>query len=137
MLDLALEKIGTESGSIFLADINKHDLYIGAARGPKAKEILGLNPRIEMGQGIAGFSADEAVGVAISDAGLDPRFYAEVSDKIGYPTRSVLSVPVQKEGRVAGTLELINRKEDDVFSEQDLNVANFIASQLALYLMGR
>jgi putative methionine-R-sulfoxide reductase with GAF domain len=135
MLDLALDKVGTDSGSIFLADINKHDLYFGAIRGPKADKLKELDIRIEMGQGIAGFTAEEGVGVAVSDVTRDPRFYAEVSEKIGYDTRSILCVPIQLEGRVVGSLELINRKEGDSFTERDLNVANFIGGQLARYLI--
>jgi GAF domain-containing protein len=41
---------------------------------------------------------------------------------------------MQMEGRVVGALELINKKGGDVFSEQDLNIANFVAHQLAEYL---
>jgi len=33
-----------------------------------------------------------------------------------------------------GALELINKQDSDLFSEQDLNIANFIAHQLAEYL---
>ncbi len=132
MLDLAIDRVRVDSGSVFLADINQHDLYFGAARGPKAQEVMKF--RVKMGQGIVGFCAEEGVGLAVSDVTKDSRFYAAISEKIGYPTRSMLCVPMQVEGRVVGALELINRRENDVFSEQDLNVANFIAHQLAEYL---
>jgi putative methionine-R-sulfoxide reductase with GAF domain len=133
MLDLAIERVRVDSGSVFLADINQHDLFFGAARGPKAGEVMKF--RIKMGQGIVGFCAEEGVGLAVSDVNKDSRFYAAISEKIGYPTRSILCVPMQMEGRVVGALELINKQENDVFSEQDLNVANFIAHQLAEYLV--
>ncbi len=132
MLDLAMDRIQTDSGSILLADINKYDLYFGATRGPKADGVKSF--RIKMGQGIAGFCAEENVGLAVSDVNKDPRFYAAVSEKIGYPTRSILCVPMQLEGLVVGALELINRKESDTFSERELNIATFIAHHLAEYL---
>ncbi|HUU03654.1 MAG TPA: GAF domain-containing protein [Myxococcota bacterium] len=133
MLDLAMDKIQTDSGSILLSDINKHDLSFGAARGPKAGKVM--NFKIKIGQGIVGFCVSEGVGVAISDVTRDPRFYSAVSEKIGYSTRSILCVPMEADGRVFGALELINRKQSDTFSELDLNVANFIANQLAQYLL--
>jgi putative methionine-R-sulfoxide reductase with GAF domain len=133
MLDLAIDRIRVDSGSVFLADINQHDLFFGAARGPKAQEVMKF--RVKMGQGIVGFCAEEGVGLAVSDVTQDSRFYAAISEKIGYPTRSILCVPMQVEGRIVGALELINRSENDVFSELDLNVANFIAHQLAEYLV--
>jgi putative methionine-R-sulfoxide reductase with GAF domain len=132
MLDLAMSKIGTDAGSVLLADINQHDLYFGAARGPKAEEVKSF--RIKMGQGIVGFCVEEGVGLAVSDVNKDPRFYAKVSEKIGYDTRSILCVPMLAEGRIFGALELINRKESDSFSERDLNIANFIAHHLAEFL---
>jgi putative methionine-R-sulfoxide reductase with GAF domain len=133
MLDLAIDRIQTDSGSVMLSDINNYDLSFGAARGPKADAVM--NFKIKIGQGIVGFCAAEGVGVAISDVTRDPRFYSAVSEKIGYPTRSILCVPMEADGRVFGALELINRKESDTFSERDLNVANFIANQLAQYLI--
>jgi GAF domain-containing protein len=120
---------------VFLADINQHDLFFGAARGPKAGEVMMF--RVQMGQGIVGFCAEEGVGLAVSDTTKDSRFYAAISEKIGYPTRSILCVPMQMEGRVVGALELINKKGSDVFSERDLNIANFIAHQLAEYMARR
>jgi putative methionine-R-sulfoxide reductase with GAF domain len=132
MLDLAMDRVQTDSGSILLADINQYDLYFGAARGPKAEEVKSF--RIKMGQGIAGFCADSGVGLAVSDVARDPRFYKAVSETIGYPTKSILCVPMVMEGQVVGVLELINRKENDTFSERDLNISNFIAHHLAEYL---
>lgn len=132
MLDLAMDRIQTESGSVLLADINQYDLVFGATRGPKAEEVKKF--RIKMGQGIVGFCAEEGVGLAVSDVNRDPRFYAAVSEKIGYPTRSILCVPMQVEGQVVGAMELINRKETDSFSERDLNIVNFIAHHLAEYI---
>ena len=90
--------------------------------------------RIKMGQGIVGFCAEEGVGLAVSDVTKDSRFHAAISEKIGYPTRSILCVPMQMEGRIVGALELINKKSSDVFSERYLNIANFVAHQLAEYL---
>ncbi|MBW1811132.1 MAG: GAF domain-containing protein [Deltaproteobacteria bacterium] len=133
MLDLALDRIGADAGSIFIADINKHDLFFGAARGPKADQVMSF--RVKMGQGLVGYCAEEGVGLAVSDVTKDPRFYSRVSDKIGYPTRSILCVPMQSDGQMFGALELINRKENDFFTERDLNVANFIATQLAQYFI--
>jgi putative methionine-R-sulfoxide reductase with GAF domain len=133
MLDLALNKIGADAGSIILADINKYDLYFGAARGPKADQVMSF--RFKMGQGLVGYCAEEGVGLAVSDVTQDPRFYSRVSDKIGYPTRSILCVPMQSDGQTFGALELINRIENDFFTERDLNVANFIANQMAQYFI--
>ncbi len=135
MLDVAMNTLGTDAGSVLLTDLSSDDLHFGAARGPKAQEVMQFT--VHMGQGIVGFCAENAVGLAVSDAERDPRFYAAISEKIGYPTRSILCVPVQDEGEVVGALELINKKSSDTFNERDLGVASFISQQLARYLLRR
>lgn len=135
MLDVAINTLGTDAGSVLLTDLSSDDLHFGAARGPKAQEVMQFT--VSMGQGIVGFCAENDVGLAVSDAERDPRFYAAISEKIGYPTRSILCVPVQDEGEVVGALELINKKSSDTFNERDLGVASFIGQQLARYLLRR
>lgn len=130
-----MEKIGTDAGAVFLADINEDELYFGAARGPKADQVMDF--RVKMGQGIVGFTSESGVGLAISDAQQDPRFYAAVSEKVGYPTRSILCVPLQADNQVFGALELINKIHNDTFTERDLGMANFIAQQLGRFLLGK
>ncbi|HOX46825.1 MAG TPA: GAF domain-containing protein [Myxococcota bacterium] len=132
MLDLAMEKVGTDAGTVFAADINKSELEFAAVRGPKAKELTRF--RVQMGQGIVGFCCQENLGLAVSDAALDPRFHREISERIGYPTRSILCVPLRIEERVVGALELINKRGTDQFSERDLGLANFIAQHLARFM---
>jgi hypothetical protein len=129
MLDLAMEKVGTDAGTVFAADINKSELEFTAVRGPKAKEVARF--KIQMGQGIVGFCCQENLGLAVSDAPRDPRFHREISERIGYPTRSILCVPLRVDERVVGALELINKRGSDQFSERDLGLANFIAQHLA------
>ena len=52
LLDLAMRVVPSESGSVFISDINRSDLAFVAARGPKAKEVIKF--RVPMGQGIVG-----------------------------------------------------------------------------------
>jgi hypothetical protein len=135
MLDLAMEKIGTDAGTAFIADINSDDISFAAARGPHSDKLIGI--KLKVGQGIVGFCVDVGVGVAVSDASRDPRFYAAISKKIGYPTQSILCVPMQADEQIVGALELINKKDDSSFSENDLSIASFIGQQLARTLLQR
>ncbi len=134
MLDLANQAIPCESGAVFVSDINRNDLYFAAATGPKAGDVMSF--RVPMGQGIVGFSAQSGVSLAISDVHKDPHFFAAISKKLGYDTRSILCSPAQKEGRVFGALELINKSSGSTFSAEDVNVLNFISHEFAEYLVG-
>jgi putative methionine-R-sulfoxide reductase with GAF domain len=131
VMDLAMEKVGAEAGSIMFADINGQELYFATARGPKAADVMSF--RVPMGKGIAGFCAREGVSLAISDAQEDPRFYKEISDALGYPTKSLCCAPIQIEGRVFGAIELLNSNNNH-FSSTEVNVLTYVGKQLARYV---
>jgi hypothetical protein len=137
VLDLVMEKVPCEAGSVLRADGATGDLSFVAARGPKAKEILKANIIVPAGTGIAGFCAAEGVSVAVSDVEKDPRFYAEVGEKVDYETKSLLCAPMMTHGRSFGCLQLINRKQGPAFAEHEVGVLSYIAHQAALYLNDR
>jgi GAF domain-containing protein len=134
LLDLAMEKVPCESGSVYRADISSRDMSFAAARGPKADELLAMDPRIPVGTGLAGFTVEEGVALAISDAHRDPRFFKTISEKLGYECRSIITVPVQLEGQVMGAIQLINRKSGTTFGEADLSILNYLAHEAGEYL---
>jgi len=132
VMDLAMEKIRAESGSILFADTSGTELYFAAARGPKASEVMDF--RVPMGEGIVGFCSQEGVSLAVSDAQNDPRFYEKISESIGYDTDSLLCAPVQYEGRVYGAIELINRVDGTSFTSDEMNALAYIGRQLAEFV---
>ena len=134
LLDLALEKIPADSGSVYVADLNRRDLRFAAARGPKSRELLELDLRVPMGRGFVGFCAQEGVAVAISDAQRDRRFFKDISERLGYETRSVLTTPISANGRTLGALQLINKKGSSSFTPAELSVLQYVAHQAARYL---
>jgi adenylate cyclase len=134
LLDLAMEKIPSDSGSIYLADLNRRDLGFAVARGPKARELLDLKLRVPMGRGFVGFCAQEGVAVAISDAQRDPRFFKDVSARLGYETKSVLTTPIIAGGRTLGAVQLLNKQGSTSFTHAEVSILHYLAHQAALYL---
>ena len=130
-LGLALEAVPAESGAVFIADMDRNELWFGAAAGPKAAEVMKY--RIRIGQGLAGFSVAAAVTLCVSDVHKDPRFCAEISQKAGYETHSLLCAPCEREGRVFAAIELINRRGGTTFTEDEVNVVNYLAYELATF----
>ncbi len=134
VLDLAMEKVPCEAGSVLFADLATGDLTFVVARGPKAQEILRAKLTVPAGTGIAGFCSSEGVSVAVSDVEKDPRFYAEVGERVGYATRSMLCAPMMTAGHSFGCVQLINRKGVPQFLEHEVGVLAYLAHQGALYL---
>jgi len=136
ILDLAMEKVPCESGSVLKADGFSGDLSFVTARGPKAQEVMRSKMIVPAGVGIAGFCASEGVSVAVSDVQKDPRFYAAVGEKLGYETKSLACSPMMTHGRSFGCVQLINRKGGPQFLEHEVGVLSYLSHQASLYLNG-
>jgi hypothetical protein len=134
LLDLALEKIPAEAGSVFSCELITGTLRFVAVRGPKAKEILASRVVVPAGKGIVGFCAVEGVSLALSDAQKDRRWYSGVDERFDYDTRSVLCSPMVSAGRTYGCLELVNRKPSATFTDHEVGLLSYIAHQGALFL---
>jgi signal transduction protein with GAF and PtsI domain len=131
-LRLAMAKIPAEAGSVFLADINTRELYFAAVAGPTAAKLKGQ--RLHMTKGIVGFAARRGAAIAISDVRKDPRFCNEFDQNTDFVTKSVVCAPVQYEGRSYGAVEILNRKGGDSFTQGEVNVISYIATQLGEYI---
>lgn len=137
VLELAMEKVPCEAGSVLRADLASGDLTFISATGPRAKELLKSKIVIPAGTGIAGFCSFEGVSVAVSDVQKDPRFYSAIGEKIDFETKSLLCAPMMTHGRSFGCLQLINRKNGPQFAEHEVGVLAYLAHQAALYLNNR
>ncbi|HVP67572.1 MAG TPA: GAF domain-containing protein [Anaeromyxobacteraceae bacterium] len=133
ILDLAMEKVRCDAGAVLLGRFQTNDLAFVAARGPKAEEILRRRLSVPFGKGLVGFSAQENVCLAVSDAEKDPRFYRAVSEAVGYATRSALCAPISSGGRVRGALELLN-KGGGAFTASDLAVLSYLGHKAGEFL---
>jgi sigma-B regulation protein RsbU (phosphoserine phosphatase) len=125
------EYMGSEEASIFIYDQEKEELTFETATGKKEKELKQII--LKKGQGVAGWIAEERQGVIINDCQRDSRYTSMVDQKTLFHTRSLLGVPVQREGRVLGVLEAVNKKRGK-FSSDDLQVLEQMAGFLAIPL---
>ncbi|MBI2059172.1 MAG: GAF domain-containing protein [Nitrospirae bacterium] len=125
IMDLCMEAVDCEAGSILEVDEKKGDLFFVAARGPAADQVMKF--RVPMGKGIAGYSAETSETLAVSDVFKDPRFFKEISEALKFETRSILCMPINIRGKVYGVVEWINKKGNDVFTADDLEILKEIS----------
>jgi sigma-B regulation protein RsbU (phosphoserine phosphatase) len=134
LLDLAMEKLGCEAGSVFLAGLGDETLHFEVVRGPRAAELSTAKLTVPVGVGIVGYCAQENVCVAVSDAVKDERFHRAISEAIGYETRSLLCAPIARQGLVVGAIEVLNRRSGAPFDPGDVAVLAYLATQAAEFL---
>ncbi len=133
ILELAMERVGAQAGSILLAEEERDSLYFRTAKGEKSESLISL--RLKAGQGIAGHVAETNEIVRVKSA-EDSEFYdRSIARKLGLSTGAVLCVPVIAENKTYGALELLNKKGG--FSEKDERLAVLLAGQIGRALQRR
>ncbi|MDF3818266.1 SpoIIE family protein phosphatase [Leptospira sp. 96542] len=107
-----------EASSLFLLD-EAQFLYCEVGLGEKG-EIIQEYARMELGEGIVGMVAKDKKPIALEDAYADERFDPTMDKKTGFKTKSLICVPLFVDGRLIGTLEVINKTSNRIFNHSDL-----------------
>lgn len=131
LVDILIEGVGADRGTIFLKDKDSYELYSRVVRGNYQHEI-----RIMADKGVAGnvFKTGEIANVP--DAYQDERFDKSIDEKTGYRTKSILCVPIRTvKGEVIGVAQLLNKEKGGTsFTERDELFVNDVTTQAAVAL---
>jgi len=126
------EFLRPDNWSLLLLDETKKELYFELAVG-KASQAL-KDVRIKMGQGIAGWVAENGEAVVVPDTSKDTRFFDKVDEKTKMETQSIVAVPVKFRDTCLGVIELINCFGPDGFDARDLSLLEALADFAAIAL---
>jgi len=114
----ALRTISATDGSLLVLDEDSNELVFVITHGEAATEQLAWH-RLPPGEGIAGWVAKNRRATIVNDAQADDRFYPALDRELGFKTQSVLAAPIIGGGRVLGVIEMLNKKDDKLFSVGD------------------
>jgi Nif-specific regulatory protein len=115
ILEAGTRLFRSEGCSVALVDEATHELNFFAMEGrAKAPPF-----RIPLGQGIAGHVAVTGETVLVNDTAKDPRFFQGVDQKTGFRTKSILCAPVRWRGHTLGTIQAVNARRIDGFTDED------------------
>jgi hypothetical protein len=133
VLELALGRIRAalraEAGSLLLKDEATGELVFAVTLGPVADQVRGQ--RLAPGEGIAGWVAESGESVLVPVASADPRFSDALDRRVGFVTRSILSVPLKTSRGNIGVVQLLNHIDGRSFSRSDLQLLETIALHAA------
>ncbi len=135
--DRILELLDSERLTIYAVDTKNQELYSLQKVGDVPKEI-----RVPKSfSSIAGFTALARKTINIRDAydaneltKFHPnlRFDVRWDKQTGFRTKSVLAVPIMFEKYLLGVVQMINRRHNPVFTQQDEDAAEEIARILGI-----
>jgi signal transduction histidine kinase len=118
-----------EAASILLYDDTSRQLYFQVATDIDEPTMRGLV--VPLDKSIAGWIVTNRQSVRIDDAQKDDRHFAEVEQTIGYPTRSLLGIPLITKNKIVGVLEVINKKKGR-FTDPDESMLSVVGAQAAV-----
>jgi len=136
-LDVLLDRIvqaaadvtSAEAASILLYDNTARQLYFQVATNIDEPTLRGLIVPLE--GSIAGWIVTNRKTVRIDDVHTDSRHFSDIEQSTGFPTNSLLGIPLITKNKVVGVLEALNKKEGK-FTSSDENLLTVIGAQAAV-----
>ncbi|PKK91593.1 MAG: hypothetical protein CVV64_02665 [Candidatus Wallbacteria bacterium HGW-Wallbacteria-1] len=124
ILDMTMDLIGVEKGSIVLLDEKRQKYFVRALKGDFKELYLGA--KVSLGNSIAGKVASNGRSVMINK--IDPN----ASNPGGLQKyTSLLAVALKIKDKVIGVLNLTDKKDGGKFSNNDLSLVESLAYQAA------
>ena len=130
IVESAMQLSGADAGSLLLTDKDRQELFFEVALGSKGKDVKKFT--VKMGEGIAGWVAQHGKPIIVNDVDNDARHLREIPSKIGYPTNTMIAVPLHARDGCIGVIEVINKAGGASFSQEDLEWLELFSSQAAL-----
>ncbi len=137
LLKLIMQEITTlmdaDRSTLYILDHERKELWAKIALKAEVKEI-----RQKIGRGISGHVAATGETINIPDAYQNPRFDPKTDRKTGFTTRSMLCMPVwqphprENQQQIIGVIQVLNKKDNGVFTEEDEDLLEALASQVAI-----
>jgi len=118
VIDRAKQDMDAEACSILFynRETNKLEFEVAICAEDDACSVLKKTISLDMGQGIAGWVAEQQKTLVIADARSDPRFFQGADAATGFVTRNMIAVPLIGRSGLIGVAEIIN------FNRQDYNI---------------
>ena len=136
-LDVLLDRIvraaaditAAEAASILLYDNTARQLYFQVATNIDEPTLRGLVVPLE--GSIAGWIVTNRKPLRIDDVHEDSRHFGDIEQSTGFPTESILGIPLITKNKVVGVLESLNKKQGK-FTSGDENLLSVLGAQAAV-----
>ncbi|MQY52865.1 MAG: HD domain-containing protein, partial [Firmicutes bacterium] len=125
-----MKVMDAEGCSVLLVDEKEKKLQFVAASGAKKEEVKKLS--LNMGEGVAGWVAQNDQPLLIDDVSKDDRFSKKIDETLTQKTKSLICVPLKVKERTIGVMEVMNKRGDRTFTERDMVLFKPLSAQAAV-----
>ncbi|MEN2998182.1 MAG: GAF domain-containing SpoIIE family protein phosphatase [Brevinematia bacterium] len=126
----ARELFNSIGGSLLLVDKSGKYLKFEVVHGDSREKLEGF--KIPVNKGIAGYIFTKGVPVISNNTDKDPRFFRQVDKITGLKTQKILGVPLIKDGKTIGVIEIVNKIDNSDFTKEDLDLLSIFAEQAVI-----
>ncbi len=134
VLDIAMkwaeEFMDAEASSVYELDEEEQQLFIRLARGEKKTPVKDIT--LKVGQGIAGHVVQTGRPMVVQDVAGEKQFSDKFDRLTGFKTRALISVPLIHRNKTIGVLQVINKRSNQPFTENDLELLTGMGRQIAI-----
>ncbi len=132
VIEIAMEALGAEKGSLLLADDETEEFTIRVAAGFGQYAELIRNTRVSGTQTVTGWVAAQQAPVVSSN--IDDIHGVQKNLSKDYRNNSFLSVPILDAARTRGVIHLSNKADGSNFTEEDMGRMLPLAEHLSAFL---
>jgi GAF domain-containing protein len=130
VMDRAVQILNAEAGSLLLMDPQGKSLTFEVVLGPTGKELLGK--KTVVGKGIVGAVAETGKPLIVNDVAADPRWNIAFDEATQFITKDLLCVPMLAHGQVIGVIEVVNKQDGTIFTEEECQLLLSFGAQAAI-----
>jgi diguanylate cyclase (GGDEF)-like protein len=124
------ELLQPQAWSLLTVDEQTRELSFEIVVSSAVGQLQGT--RLQPGEGIAGWVAENGTPLLVPDVNQDPRFARHIDERIGFVTRSIVCVPLIVNQQTIGVIQLLNSADKGEFSPQDQQILAVIADFTAI-----
>ncbi len=129
IISKAKEIMEAEACSLLIVEPETGELVFQIAQGARKEVVKGF--RVQPGEGIVGWVAQNGKSEIIHDVQSDPRHFKGVDQKSNFVTKNMICAPLKTQRDIIGTIQVVN-KINGAFDEKDLYQFETLASQAAV-----
>jgi len=131
IMEIIKDIMDTEASTLLLYEEETDDLVFKVALSEVGDELQ-EKYRVKVGQGIAGWVAQQRRSTYVNDVYKDDRFAPDFDQKTGFTTRAILCAPLLFKGKMLGVIQAINPMNRPKFTDEDMNLFRSFADQAVL-----
>jgi Nif-specific regulatory protein len=127
------EVFDATGASVLLLDADSHELYFPYVAEDDPAILARLHElRFPADRGIAGWVLGNGKAVRVDDVQTHPHFFRGIDADTGVTTRTMLCAPLTTYQGVIGVIQVLNRRADQPFTDDDLAFLEALAGSVAV-----